>query len=107
MSNEQEQVAVRDNQAAQRYEVDVDGAVAVLEYEREDGRIDLIHTEVPPALGGRGIAARLAHTALEDAQAAGLKVIPSCSYVASYIRRHPEYLPLVAEPYREELTEGK
>ena len=107
MSKEQEQLSVRDNTAAQQYEVHVDGQVAFLEYERGDGVIELIHTEVPPALEGRGIAGMLARTALEDARSAWLEVIPSCSYVAAYIRRHPEYLPLVAEPYRAGLTSGE
>ena len=37
----------------------------------------------------------LARHALEAARADGLEVVPRCSYVAAYIRRHREYLPLV------------
>ena len=105
--NKQEQLSVRDNQAARQYEVHSGGEVAVLQYKREDGRILLIHTEVPPALEGRGIAGMLARTALETARADGEEVVPLCTYVAAYIRRHHEYLPLVAEPYRDELASGK
>lgn len=95
MGNEQEQLTVRDNVAEQQYEVHQNGQVAVLQYERMGGRIILIHTEVPPALEGHGIAAMLARHALEAARADGLEVVPRCSYVAAYIRRHREYLPLV------------
>ncbi len=104
MSSENDQLTVDDNTAEHRYEVHAKGQVAVLEYRRKDGRILLIHTEVPPALEGRGIAGMLARTALEAARADGVEVVPLCTYVAAYIRRHREYLPLVAGPYREELA---
>lgn len=107
MSSENDQLSVDDNTAEHRYEVHAEGQVAVLQYNRQDGRILLIHTEVPPALEGRGIAGMLARTALETARTDGVEVVPLCTYVAAYIRRHHEYLPLVAEPYRDELASGK
>lgn len=107
MSSENDPLTVHDNTAKRRYEVHADGQVAVLEYQRKDGRILLIHTEVPPALEGHGIAAKLARAALDAARADGVEVVPLCTYVAAYIRRHHEYLPLVAEPYREELVTGE
>lgn len=107
MNNENEPLTVNDNKAEQRYETHADGEVAVLTYERHGKRITFLHTGVPPALEGRGIAAMLARTALEDAQADGLEVVPLCPYVAAYIRRHQEYLPLVAEAYRARLLAGE
>jgi predicted GNAT family acetyltransferase len=50
----------------------------------------LTHTEVHPDLQGRGIAAELVQAALDHARAQGLKVRPACSYVRTYMRRHPE-----------------
>jgi predicted GNAT family acetyltransferase len=85
---------VRDNVAESRYEVAVGGQVAVLEYAREVDRITLIHSEVPEALEGHGVAGILAKTALDEARRQGLAVIPDCRYVAAYIRRHPEYADL-------------
>ena len=89
-------IEVRDNTVAQRYEVEMGGQTAVLEYRREPGRITLIHTGVPQALEGHGIAAALARTALDDARASGLAVVPRCPYVQAYIRRHPDYASLVS-----------
>jgi predicted GNAT family acetyltransferase len=103
MSGEQEQLTVRDNVAEQQYEVHLRGQVAVLQYKRMEGRIILIHTEVPPALEGHGIAGMLARTALEAARADGLEVVPRCSYVAAYIRRHREILPLLSSAEQERL----
>lgn len=73
-----------------RFTARVDGIEAVLDYVRRPGIISLTHTEVPPAIGGRGVAAALVARALEFARAEGLKVIPACSYVATYFRRHPQ-----------------
>jgi predicted GNAT family acetyltransferase len=54
------------------------------------------HTYVPPSLEGRGIAGALVRAALEHARTAGWRVQPACSYVAAYMRRHPETADLLA-----------
>jgi predicted GNAT family acetyltransferase len=90
-----DEVVVRDNSAANRYEARVGDHISFITYERAPGRITFIHTIVPRALEGHHIADKMAHTVLEDARAAGLAVIPRCPYVAAYIRRHPEYTDLV------------
>jgi uncharacterized protein len=86
---------VIDNPEAHRYEVPTPAGPGVLVYQRGGGTIDLLHTEVPPEAEGKGYAGALARAALDAARAAGERVIPSCPYVASYIRRHPEYEPLL------------
>ena len=84
-------VSVRNNEDTRRYEAEVAGQVAIVQYQRAGDRIIFTHTEVPEPLEGRGIAAKLARTALDDAAAHSLTVVPLCPYVASYIRRHQEY----------------
>ncbi len=91
-----EQVVVSNNIEAHRYEVKIDAQVAVLTYDQEGSQITFLHTGVPPALEGHGIANELAHVALEDARAQHLMVVPACPFVAAYIRRHPEYLSLLS-----------
>src|SRR4051812_23577798 len=49
----------------QRFEVALDGDVAVLEYTRAPDTLVLVHTGVPPQFEHRGIAGQLAHAALE------------------------------------------
>lgn len=88
---------VTDNAAEQRYELAVDGAVAIAAYRPRDGVLLFTHTEVPKALEGRGIAGRLIKGALADVRARGLKIVPLCSFVAAYIERHPEEQDLVAK----------
>jgi predicted GNAT family acetyltransferase len=91
-----EPVEVRHNTGARRYEATLDGHLSVCAYEDAPGRRVFTHTEVPPELRGRGIAEQLVRAALADARAAGLKVVPACSYVARFIERHREYQSLLA-----------
>ena len=88
--------AVVHNTANSRFELQVDGLLSVCEYHRTDNTLIFTHTEVPPALNGRGIAAALVKAALSWAASEGLKVRPLCSYVASYMRRHSETQHLLA-----------
>jgi predicted GNAT family acetyltransferase len=87
---------VTHNTAASRFEVLVEGHLCVADYRLAGGVMQMTHTGVPPPLEGRGIAARLVVAALAHARGQGLKVCPSCSYVAVYMRRHPETLDLLA-----------
>ncbi|MGH2583765.1 MAG: GNAT family N-acetyltransferase [Dehalococcoidia bacterium] len=99
-------ITVDTNEAAQRYEARVDGELSIIQYSRDGDRIVFVHTEVPPALEGRGIASTLARAALEDARARDLKVVPLCPFVRAYIQRHPEYLPLVDPAHRARVARG-
>jgi predicted GNAT family acetyltransferase len=90
-----QQFDVFDNTDQRRWQVEIDGRLALIKYQERDGQIMYLHTEVPPDLEGRGIASAMARAALDDARARGLRVVPLCPFVASYIRRHPEYQDLV------------
>jgi uncharacterized protein len=87
---------LRDNHTLGRYELEVDGHLAVAFYKRADGVITFTHTEVPKELGGRGIGSRLAQGALELARAEGYRVIAKCPFIAGYIAKHPEFAELLA-----------
>jgi predicted GNAT family acetyltransferase len=87
--------AVRDNPALHRFELDADGHTAVAYYRLAPGVITFTHTEVEPALRGRGIASRLVHDALDAVRERGLKVVATCSFVSAYLGRHPEFADLV------------
>jgi hypothetical protein len=78
-----------------RLEIERDGHVAYLEYTLAGKVLQLIHSEVPQALRGRGLASELAHSALEWAREKGLKVDVICPSVNAYLEKHPEYADLV------------
>ena len=78
------------NLTAQRFETVVEGDLCRADYRRVGDTLHLVHTEVPPPHEGRGIAGALVQAVLDYAADNRLKVVPLCSYVRSYIRRHPE-----------------
>ena len=84
-------VSVRHNAAQHRYELDTDHGVAVAVYHEQGDRMVFTHTEVPRADEGKGIAASLMKEALSDGRRRGFKIVPVCSYVVAYVRRHPEF----------------
>jgi predicted GNAT family acetyltransferase len=96
MEAQQKAMNVVHNAAEHSFEVELNGEVALLRYELLGKQLALVHTEVPKALGGGGIAGKLAKAALEYARANHLTVLPICSFVKSYLERHPEYQNLVA-----------
>jgi predicted GNAT family acetyltransferase len=81
---------VRDNRAASRFEIDVDGQIAFLDYERKDNELAILHTEVPEPLRHQGLGTLLAKTAVATARAEGMRLKVLCKFVQAYRRSHPE-----------------
>ena len=97
---------VHRNEATHRFEIALGGKIAKIDYARSNGRLNLLHTEVPKPDEGQGIGSNLAKAALEYARAEKLEVIPTCPFISSYIKRHPEFLDIVAPSYRRKIQEG-
>ncbi|SDJ53554.1 hypothetical protein SAMN05421874_102131 [Nonomuraea maritima] len=88
---------VVDNSTESRFEILVDGKVAgFADYRLLPTKIIFTHTEVLPEHEGQGLAGKLVGHALQASADTGLRVVPSCPYVARYIERHPEFKDLVA-----------
>lgn len=87
---------VRDNRAEQEFELVVAGERAVAAYQREGDRIVFTHTQVPPAVEGRGVGGKLVRAALDSVRDQGLRVVPQCPFVRAWIDRHSEYRDLLA-----------
>ncbi len=86
-----EQIEVDHNPQEQCFSTVVDGYKAVLEYRTVDEQtLDFCHTFVPDELRGKGVAAVLAKAAFAYAKEHQVKVIPSCSYIATYMQRYPQ-----------------
>lgn len=96
-SSDATSVNVQHEPQRSRYSATVDDALAVADYHQDGNVISFTHTEVPPEIQGRGVASALAHRALDDARAAGNRVIPVCEFFARYMESHPEYDDLRAK----------
>lgn len=84
-----------DNTEGKQYEYHIDGVIAKIEYIKAKNKIYLTHTEVPTALEGQGVASALVKDVLEDIERKGLTLVPMCPFVASYIKRYPDWKKLV------------
>ena len=90
-------MSVEHDPVSHRFTAAGSGGTAVLSYTPAGSDVlELYSTYVPPADRGHGIAARLVQAAIEYARAEGYRIIPSCWYVAVWLRRHPEHADLVA-----------
>ena len=86
-----------DNEEQSRFELDVDGPTAFVTYRKIDGAITLVHTEVPPELGGRGIGSKLGRATLEAVRAQGRKLFVECDFIRNFMSKNPGYNDLLAE----------
>ena len=69
-----------------------DGAEAEMTFTRVgEHQLIIDHTGVPDAFRGQGAGLKLVTRGVEDARAAGLKIIPLCPFAAAQFRRHPEW----------------
>lgn len=94
---------VVNNTAEGRFEVRLGDEVAYTEYRVLASGILFPHTEVPSAFEGRGVASRLVRAAMAFARERKAMVLPTCPFVAGYIRNHPEFHDLVHPQYRASL----
>ncbi|HET6253522.1 MAG TPA: GNAT family N-acetyltransferase [Puia sp.] len=92
-----EPLKIFNNPERQQFQVSVDGELASLEYRLYEGKLVLMHTEVPEKLGGHGIGSALADFALNYARANHLPIKVYCPFVQAYLKRHPEYKDLVVD----------
>jgi len=87
---------VAHDEAGSRFVLMIDGQLAHADYVLEGDRMICTHTFVPRELRGRGLAEQLVRAALAEARARGWRIVPACSYVATFIQRHPEFGDLTA-----------
>ncbi len=89
------EIKITDNN---RFELEFEESIAFIEFDKiEPNILDLLHTEVPKAIAGKGIGSKLVSNALQYCKDNELKIIPSCSFIAKYIDKHPEWKELISQ----------
>lgn len=91
---------IHNNSEVNRYELPVDGSVAVVTYNLSPPNLMITETLVPERLEGKGIAGRLASHVIADAKARGLVILPVCPFFSAYLKKHPEHAEAVHPTYR-------
>ncbi len=93
-------VEVSENESEQRFEAYLGGELAgFAAYDLDGHTIVFHHTVVEPHLRRRGIAGQLVARALDTIRdRGGLRVVPRCSYMKSFIDDHPDYAEVLSPP---------
>jgi len=93
MTDQTSGVELEDRGSKGRYFVTgPDGATAEMTFTKVgEHQLIIDHTEVPDAFRGQGVGLKLVTRAVEDARAAGKKIIPLCPFANAQFRRHPEW----------------
>jgi len=86
----EQELSITDDSGGERFLVESNGQIAQLLYRKEPGRLILVHTEVPEALGGRGIAGKLVQAAVASAAAEQRTVVPWCPYARRWLQDHQD-----------------
>lgn len=81
---------VVNDESASRFVIRDPSGEAFIEYRLHDGRLIIVHTEVPPELGGRGLAAALVRAAIDHAEEHELTVVPVCPMARGWLARHTD-----------------
>lgn len=80
----------------QRYEwIDDNRVIGFVDYYVFDEVCMIMHTEVVPALAGRGLGSQLANKAMEHVAKIGKTIVPICGFIAHYLRKNPQHHALV------------
>lgn len=88
----------------QQFLIELEGENAILEYEMgKDDTLMVTHTEVPPAHEGKGYASQMAKEVMAYARIKELKVMPLCTYMATFLsRKQEEYRDLFSPEFKPE-----
>ena len=87
------------NKTDKRFEINVNGHFAFIDYREVGDKIALIHTEAEPELAGTGAAAAVVEKTLHYIVDNGKKLLPYCPYVFAYIKKNPEWKRIVDEKF--------
>jgi uncharacterized protein len=81
---------VVDNDGHDRLELVQGDERAELRYQVDDGRLVLLHTEVPDGWEGQGVGGRLVLAAVTKAAREDLELDSQCPFATSWMEKHPD-----------------
>ncbi len=88
------------NKEKKRFEIDVNGKYAFINYGEFGNQIALVHTETDPELAGTGAAVAVVEKTLQYLETNSISLLPFCPYVFAYIKKHPEWKRIVSPKFK-------
>lgn len=95
MKKEFEQIPLIKNEDRKRFEIEVNGHYAFVNYGEYGSQVALVHTEAEPELKGTGAASAVIEKTLQLLKENGKTVLPYCPFVFAFIKKHPEWKQVV------------
>jgi uncharacterized protein len=102
MQEQYKDIPLVNNDELQRFELEVDGYTAFIEYKASGTQMILIHTEVPSELEGKGVGTAIVEKTLEYIENNQLKLVPLCPFVITYLKRHPDWNRLLSDSVKKD-----
>lgn len=100
MKPEFENIPLAKNEDKKRFEIEIDGHFAFINFTETQNQISLNHTEVEKELEGKGAATAVIEKTLENIEKSGKKLLPFCPLVFAYIKRHPDWIRIVDKGFK-------
>lgn len=88
------------NEEKKRFEIEIDGHFAFINYGEFGDQIALVHTETDPELAGKGAASAVVEKTLHYLDDHNIALLPFCPYVFAYIKKHPEWKRIVSPKFK-------
>lgn len=99
MKTEYTKIPLIKNQEKKRFEIEIDGHYAFIDYKEPGDKMALIHTETDSELAGKGAAAAVVEKTLHYLDDNNIILLPFCPYVFAYIKKHPEWKRIVSPKF--------
>lgn len=93
-------LALVKNEDKDRFEINMDGHFAFIDYKERGNQISLIHTETEQELAGTGAAKAVVEKTLHWIEEHNKSLLPFCPYVFGYIKRNPEWKRIVDKRFK-------
>jgi len=87
------------NDEKKRFEINIGGHYAFINFGEFGNQIALVHTETNLELAGKGAATAVVEKTLHYIKDHIKSLMPFCPYVFAYIKRHPEWKDIVNKKF--------
>lgn len=95
-----EDIPLIKNEGKKRFEIEVEGHYAFINYGEFGNQIALVHTETEPELAGKGAATAVIEKTLIYLESNSIQLLPFCPLVFAYIKKHPEWKRIVSSKFK-------
>eukprot|EP00465_Bigelowiella_longifila_P008255 CAMPEP_0185252772 /NCGR_PEP_ID=MMETSP1359-20130426/1760_1 /TAXON_ID=552665 /ORGANISM="Bigelowiella longifila, Strain CCMP242" /LENGTH=99 /DNA_ID=CAMNT_0027835017 /DNA_START=111 /DNA_END=410 /DNA_ORIENTATION=+ len=88
------------NAKEKEFQIVIDGEVAAYvqyEIDLKEKTMDLFHTVTEESHRGKGLAGKVVLAAFQCAKGQSLKIIPTCTYIATFLKRNPAWKDQVVQ----------